>query len=519
MSSRPFASSNSVLSLPLAVAAAVVGFPFLFGFTQPPMSNFWPLVASGACGLVLVSCVAWRWRQPMAASAVWRVPGDWLAWGLAVGGVLGAGVGLTQFFFGDVGAAPWIFATEPGWALGNLRQRNQQSLFLALGIWGVLWLVAQRQEWLSGKPYVKFLGMAAVALMAISNAATTSRAGALALLLVLGMCWMWRASLGRLWSFAACAGLAYAFGAWALPALLDLTAGVAIPGVLTRFADPQDTCPHRPALWSSMLHLISLKPWSGWGWEELAYAHYVTLFPGVRFCGLLDNAHNLPLHLAVELGLPFAMLVSIGAVVLVVRARPWAEMLPHRQMAWGVLVLVGMHSMLEYPLWYGPFQLVSLAAIALLCSDALVSELGSRKRIAGGLGIAIGLAVVMGAFVIQDYRRVAQLYLPEAQRMPAYQTNTQRKVLADTWLFREAVYFAVTTTTPVTADNAAYIYQHAREVLHYSPEPRVIEAVLESAQQLHLTEEVAFHRQRYRLAYPQDYARWERQMQSGRPTR
>ena len=115
-----------------------------------------------------------------------------------------------------------------------------------------------------------------------------------------------------------------------------------------------------------MWHLILQKPWTGWGWGELDYAHYITLFPGARFCVLLDNAHNLPLHLAVELGLPFALLVCGVASLWVWRARPWAETDPVRQLAWGILAVVGLHSMLEFPLWYGPFQIVTLWALALL---------------------------------------------------------------------------------------------------------------------------------------------------------
>ncbi len=71
-----------------------------------------------------------------------------------------------------------------------------------------------------------------------------------------------------------------------------------------------------------MLHLIAQKPWLGWGWGELDYAHYMTLFPGVRFCVLLDNAHNLPLHLAVELGVPVAALLCFAVLAWVWKARP-----------------------------------------------------------------------------------------------------------------------------------------------------------------------------------------------------
>src|SRR5665811_2179347 len=79
-------------------------------------------------------------------------------------------------------------------------------------------------------------------------------------------------------------------------------------------------------------------------------------YPGARFCEILDNAHNLPLHLVVELGLPLAVLVCGAGLWLVWRQRPWRERDATRQMAWAVLALILLHSLLEYPLWYGPFQ-------------------------------------------------------------------------------------------------------------------------------------------------------------------
>ncbi|WP_258305060.1 O-antigen ligase family protein, partial [Escherichia coli] len=76
-----------------------------------------------------------------------------------------------------------------------------------------------------------------------------------------------------------------------------------------RMADGSQTCVGRATLWSNVLELIAQRPWAGWGWGELDYAHYIHPFAGERFCVLLDNAHNLPLHLAVELGLPAALLL------------------------------------------------------------------------------------------------------------------------------------------------------------------------------------------------------------------
>ena len=51
----------------------------------------------------------------------------------------------------------------------------------------------------------------------------------------------------------------------------------------------------------------------------------------------------------------------------------------------------------------------------------------------------------------------------------------------------------------------------ANKLLHFSPEPRVIEPLIESATMLGLDDEAAFHLKRYRAAYPTDHERWRGQ--------
>ena len=82
--------------------------------------------------------------------------------------------------------------------------------------------------------------------------------------------------------------------------------------------------------------------------------------------------------------------------------------------------------------------------------------------------------------------------------------------MADTRLFARQVEFARLTTTPVTRDNAPAQYAMALRLLHFSPEPRVIAPLIDSARLLGLDAQAAFHEERFRQAYPDDYARWAR---------
>lgn len=58
-----------------------------------------------------------------------------------------------------------------------------------------------------------------------------------------------------------------------------------------------------------------------------------TPYPEARFVEILDKAHNLPLHLAVELGIPAAVLICGGFLWLVITAKPWREREPFRRTA------------------------------------------------------------------------------------------------------------------------------------------------------------------------------------------
>jgi hypothetical protein len=273
-------------------------------------------------------------------------------------------------------------------------------------------------------------------------------------------------------------------------------------------------CTSRITLWSNVLHLIAQKPWFGWGWGELDYAHFITLYPGERFCEILDNAHNLPLHLAVELGIPAAAAFCGMCVWLVWRNKPWAENDPTRQMAWGVLAVIGLHSMLEYPLWYGPFQLAVVLCIWLLWRNPeagreadRTSQLQGPSVTRAATGIAAVTLLALCAYVAWDYWRISQIYLPPTARHAAYRADTLAKVQGSR-LFRDQVQFAELTLTPLDEDNAVHIHALATAMLHFSPEPRVVEKVIESAVMLHLDDEALFYLQRYKAAFPTQHARW-----------
>jgi len=435
-------------------------------------------------------------------------------------------IGLLQYFGATALFGPWVDNAGVGEAFANLRQRNQFATLTSIGLAALLWCVAERHplpaapavaERLPRRGWSLVIFMAAAALLAMGNAASSSRTGLVQLVLLTGFTFMWggwrQSELRRV---VLAALLAYGIAALVLPLLAGLNPHAT--GILVRLHDGDSLCGSRLTLWANVLHLIAQKPWLGWGWGELDFAHFITLYPGSRFCDILDNAHNLPLHLAVELGVPLALALCVGAAWLTWRAKPWLERDATRQLAWTVLALILLHSMLEYPLWYGPFQVAFGLSLWLLWR---APESSAGKSVSVNpmtpvvFAVTATLLLAMVAYAGWDYHRISQIYLSPAMRAEAYRDNTLEKI-QDSWLFQNSVRFAELTTTPLTRDNAAHIHQLATDLLHFSPEAGVVEKCIESAALLDHDDEAQFYQVRYQAAFPDSYALWAARQSPGK---
>jgi O-antigen ligase len=475
---------------PLASGPSPGVVSWLVTFAATASLIFYTSLRTASVGLPLGTSFAQCWARPVA-------------WAWLIAGLVSCLIGLIQYFGAAAMLGGWVSQTMPGEAFANLRQRNQFASLTNIALVALVWLAGQRGA-TGPRQWVIFAG---AALLAVGNAASSSRTGLVELLALYVLLGVWGALRQPLvLRLLLTAALAYLLALLLLPWLLGFDP--AAHGMLARLRGGELACASRLTLWSNVLGLIAQKPWLGWGWEELDYAHYYTLYAGSRFCDILDNAHNLPLHLAVELGIPLALLICGVGMWWVMRRRPWQETDPMRQMAWSVLAVIMLHSLLEYPLWYGPFQVAFGLCVGLLwrTGDALPGPAATpRGRALKGLLAAILMACC--AYAAWDYHRVSQIYKAPQDRDAAYRDGTLLKI-RDSWLFRKQVDFAELSLTPLTRDNAQWTFNTATVLLHYSPEPSVIEKVIESAVMLGLDDEALAHLARYRAAFPKEYARW-----------
>ena len=496
--------------------------PWLSPFASGPSPGVIPWLVSLASISIFALCAL------LIAPPVGRLTAT--SWLLA--GTISSGIGLVQYFGLSAQFSSWVNITQAGEAFANLRQRNQFATLTNLALVAVL-CFARVAATTSGRPLALASAVTlqrrldvwwmvlAVLLLVAGNAASGSRTGLVQLLLVAAVALVYRwTSQAQVRNLMLVGAFGYIVAVLVMPRLagLDLLS----TGMMSRLHDSAPACQSRVTLWSNVLHLVAQKPWAGWGWRELDYAHFMTLYPGARFCDILDNAHNLPLHLAVELGLPVALGLSALGLWLVWRARPWRESMLERQMAWAVLCLIFLHSLLEYPLWYGPFQIaVALCVWLLWTSRKLVPTAAAPPlwRAANaawpgpGAGtraiaaVSASAALVATAFAGWDYWRVSQIYMAPEQRSAGYLDNTLQKI-EGSWLFANQVRFARLSTIDLRPDNAQEIHDLALVVLHFSPEAKVAEKVIESAVMLGRDDEALVYLKRYRVAFPADHARW-----------
>jgi O-antigen ligase len=392
--------------LPLALLA--VAFPFLIAGSAPPTSTYfnqvvafggcgvWLLVwaltarpslaaqpASGATKLLLVAGVllvaatltsSAPWGQRLAPLACLVLAGalmhataaatragrihDWAAplmTALLVAGLLSLVVGLVQVFQPELADGRLVsFPTIAGRAIGNMRQPNQLSTLLLWSAAAAVWLGVRERQPLA-------VMAAVLGALVFGVALTASRTGSVGVLLLA----LWGAVDRRLpkqvrWLLLAMLPL-YALSWWGLEQWLSAH-GVMYYGEdqlkKTLHGDPSSS---RGKIWANTWDLIQAHPWTGVGVGAYNFIWSMTPFPG-RPVAFYDHSHNVVLQLAVESGVPMALVILGCTLAALWMARPALTVADDdtargARTALFMLVMAGVHSLLEYPLWYVYFLL------------------------------------------------------------------------------------------------------------------------------------------------------------------
>ncbi|HEY6093594.1 MAG TPA: Wzy polymerase domain-containing protein [Gallionellaceae bacterium] len=293
---------------------------------------------------------------------------------------------------------------------GNLAQPNHFADYMALGLasLGLLYMRAVLPAW----------GVALLASpLLFVSVLSGSRSAWLYLLALLVLAYLWQRRNDALrpllhYALLLLIGFGLMHGVVELPWLNGASGNVTS---VQRFSDDVPSGGIRLYLWREAWHIFSQFPLLGAGFGQYAWQHFLwvpQLQAPASVVGLYNNAHNLVMQIAAEMGLA-GVLILLITVALWLRQAARSERTAEYWWACAVVAVLGIHSLLEYPLWYAYF--LGVAAVTLGLSDGTAYRIGVH-----GLGrAALGLMLLLGAMTMvqlaSGYHALTELMGMQAQ--------------------------------------------------------------------------------------------------------
>ncbi|MES1981586.1 MAG: Wzy polymerase domain-containing protein [Pseudomonadota bacterium] len=287
--------------------------------------------------------------------------------------------------------------------VGNMGQPNHFANYTTLGLisLGLLHVRGKLGAWL-----VAILAAPMLFVLVLSG----SRSVWVYLAALCGLAYLWQRGnkpMRRLLVY--CVLLLVGFGLMHLLAQVSWMAGVnGNQTTLDRFASQVGSSSIRLHIWYEAWLIFKQFPLLGAGFGQFAYQHFL-LGPQLHatyIYGLYNNAHNLVMQTAAEMGLA-GLLAWLGTLALWIRQAARAPRTVDHWWGYAILAVLGIHSLLEYPLWYAYF--IGIAALLLGVFDNTTFRLELRN--AGRLSVASIL--LLGALSLtqlwQSYRALEHL--------------------------------------------------------------------------------------------------------------
>lgn len=454
----------AILLVPLALAAlilhqAALGLPYFGQAWTPILYLVWAalLIALGAA-----------LKRELGMTTIVSA----LAWCLVIGGELSAVIGLLQYYDISTIFDPLIMPKITGQRIhGNLGQPNHFANYIALALISIAYLFA------GGRMRSAVAAAATVPLLFAlglsgSRSAWLFLATALALALLLIM-WHGSAQSRRL---VVCTGLivlGFAVEQWLMAQPWFAPAAGSVNSATARLLASEPGLDikwqhARTAWW-----IFTQAPVLGVGWGQFAWHdfEFKALFGDVFALGVTAHAHNLVTQLLAETGLAGTLLVTGGILLWLWDLRAAKLDLDHWWL-YAVLATIGIHSMLEFPLWYANF--LGVAAVSLGLGATRVLPLWLQRI---GPPVAVLLLVVgfFNAFALwHDYREFERLFgagpsRPLTDPMLAMVARGQHDPVLEPY-----VELAIMEYVIVNRDELQDKLDVNRRVMHFRPGPAVV---------------------------------------------
>lgn len=362
--------------------------------------------------LLLIVLGQWLRREVSLAQIA-----TFLAWFLLAGGFLHALVGLAQHYgLHDPPLDALVARRRLPSVFGNLGQLNHYAASITFALASAAYLYCRRSLPVAA-------AAAAAALFLPVLALTGSRSPWLYLAALAGLAFL----LDRLQRSDESRRLAV-FTAWLLPGFIAAQvlvtlhflqpAGAPIVISADRVFQVASGVTPRLQLWGEGWQMFLDAPLIGAGLGQFAWEHFLhqAAHGAAAAPGVFNHAHNIVVHLLAETGVAGALIVVGAAVV-------WIAGLRNVKAAaewWWLLALlsvIGIHSMLEYPLWYAYFLGVAALLLGLGAERRIAVRHGDVARAATALLVLAGCVNLVA--VMPPYRDFERLVFDASPTLPA----------------------------------------------------------------------------------------------------
>jgi len=339
-----------------------------------------------------------------------------LAWFLLAGGLLNALIGLVQHYHVSTPFNFMVARKLIPMISGNLGQFNHYAAYVTLALASVAYLYCRGN--LQGA-----LATVCAALFLVVLALAGSRSP----WLYLGTFIVLALLLHRLQRDDASRRLAV-FACWLLPGFISAQWLVTLPFMVPdegplmmtsgeRLFQVASGVGRRLQLWGEAWQMFLGAPVFGAGYGQFAWHHFLYEASSGASAGpwVYSHAHNIVLQLMAETGIA-------GALVIVGAALAWLAGLRRVTFdpAWwwllSLLAVIGIHSLLEFPLWYAYFLGPAALLLGLGAQRPLAVRFPGAARAVVGLGIIAGWLNLIG--VLSPYREFERLVFSSEQRSP-----------------------------------------------------------------------------------------------------
>ena len=227
-------------------------------------------------------------------------------------------------------------------------------------------------------------------------------------------------------------------------------------------------------LWREGWLIFKQFPLLGSGFGQYAWQHFLLTeqLRAPNIVGLYNNAHNLILQIAAEMGVA-GLLVLIGTLALwIYQAVQSGDRTVYHWWGYSILAVQGIHSLLEYPLWYAYFLGVAALTLGMLDFSTYRLELRRLGRLSVAIMILLGLLSLIQMW--QGYRKLEGLLAmrptSNAEIQKFNQTMRQGMVDLQEWTMMVSVAeLYMTSMIEVSADHLADKRMLNERVMRYIP--------------------------------------------------